>query len=99
MMSQPNRPLEEEMIIQEAMQRQRLPPIDRNRPNRDDMVFQEAMQRQRQLDIEQPITPDELQLTPSERSASNSAYLLKLGIIALSVLLVLLFLFLVLSLH
>jgi hypothetical protein len=69
-----------------------------SQPNRplEDMVFQDAVKRQRQLDTEQPITPDELQLTPSERAASKRKYFLTLGLIALSVLLVLFFLSLVL---
>ena len=62
-----------------------------SQPNRqnDDLVFQKAMQRQRQSAYEPQFTPDELQLTPSERSASTRKYLLSLGLIALSVLVIL----------
>ncbi len=69
-----------------------------SQPNRplEDMAFQKAMQRQRQLDTEPQFTREELQLTPAERSASNRKYLLRLSLIALSVLLVLFFLSLML---
>ena len=59
-------------------------------PNRDDMVFQEAMKRQRQLDTEQFIAPDELELTPFERSASNRKYRIQLFVGAAAVLMVVL---------
>lgn len=65
-------------------------------PNRplEDLLIHEGISRQKQLENVEPVTPDELQLTPSEKFASRRKYLLSLSITILSVLVLLALLFL-----